>query len=122
MNILIFNQSDNSFHMVCDSLPNSDYSNTDNWIIANLPEDESYDGNYAYAPVDGVAVKGDLIPVDEAAVDAMIAEADIENAKEVAKQYLKDIDWYVSRKAEADIAIPADVLALRQQARLDAST
>tara|TARA_R110002096_G_scaffold327862_1_gene521977 strand:+ start:16 stop:279 length:264 start_codon:yes stop_codon:yes gene_type:complete len=39
-----------------------------------------------------------------------------------AKQYLRDTDWYVSRKAEADIAIPADVLALRQQARLDASS
>ena len=122
MNILIFNQSDNLLHMVCDQLPNSDYLNADNWIIANLPEDESYDGNYAYAPVDGVAVKGDLIPVDEAAVAAMIAEADIENAKEVAKQYLIDTDWYVSRKAEADIAIPTDILALRQQARLDASS
>jgi hypothetical protein len=41
---------------------------------------------------------------------------------EVAKQYLKDTDWYASRKAEADIAIPADILALRQQARLDASS
>ena len=52
----------------------------------------------------------------------MTAEADIENAKEVAKQYLIDTDWYVSRKAEADTAIPADILALRQQARLDASS
>jgi|TARA_B110000908_G_scaffold152297_1_gene187810 hypothetical protein len=122
MNILIFNQSDNLLHMVCDQLPNSDYLNADNWIIANLPEGEVFKPEYTYAPVDGVAVKGDLIPVDEAAVAAMIAEADIENAKEVAKQYLIDTDWYVSRKAEADIAIPTDILALRQQARLDASS
>ena len=40
----------------------------------------------------------------------------------IGKQYLKDTDWYVSRKAEADIAIPVDILALRQQARLDASS
>ena len=40
----------------------------------------------------------------------------------MAKQYLKDTDWYVSRKAEAGTEIPADVLALRQQARLDASS
>jgi len=42
--------------------------------------------------------------------------------KDRAKQYLIDTDWYVSRKAEADIAIPANILALRQQARLDASS
>tara|TARA_R110001606_G_C15050565_1_gene613474 strand:- start:16 stop:342 length:327 start_codon:yes stop_codon:yes gene_type:complete len=108
--------------MVCDQLPNSDYLNADNWIITNLPEGEVFKPEYTYAPVDGVAVKGDLVPVDTAAVDAMIAEANAENAKEVAKQYLIDTDWYVSRKAEADIAIPDDILALRQQARIDASS
>lgn len=51
-----------------------------------------------------------------------IIEGEAIRLKLVAKQYLKDTDWYVSRKAEADIAIPADVLALRQQARLDASS
>jgi hypothetical protein len=122
MNIVIFNKADNSYHMACSDIPNQDYLDTSKWIITKIPEDGSYDGNYAYAPVDGVAVKGDLIPVDEAAVAAMIVEADIENAKEVAKQYLIDTDWYVSRKTEADIAIPANILALRQQARLDASS
>ena len=39
-----------------------------------------------------------------------------------AIQYLKDTDWYAARKAEAGIAIPADILALRQQARIDASS
>ena len=51
-----------------------------------------------------------------------IIEGEATRLKLVAKQYLKDTDWYVSRKAEADIAIPADILALRQQARIDASS
>jgi len=51
-----------------------------------------------------------------------IIEGEAIRLKLVAKQYLKDTDWYVVRKAEADIAIPDDILALRQQARLDAST
>ena len=42
--------------------------------------------------------------------------------KDKAKQYLIDTDWYVSRKAEAGTEIPADILALRQQSRLDASS
>jgi len=50
------------------------------------------------------------------------ATVEAQLVKDKAKQYLKDTDWYVSRKAEADIAIPADVLGLRQQARLDASS
>ena len=51
-----------------------------------------------------------------------IIEGEAIRLKLVAKQYLKDTDWYVSRKAEADIAIPADILAVRQQARIDASS
>ena len=51
-----------------------------------------------------------------------IIEGEAIRLKLVAKQYLKDTDWYVSRKAEADIAIPADILAARQQARIDASS
>jgi hypothetical protein len=51
-----------------------------------------------------------------------IIEGEAIRLKLVAKQYLKDTDWYVSRKAEAGIAIPDDILALRQQARLDASS
>ena len=51
-----------------------------------------------------------------------IIEGEAIRLKLSAKQYLKDTDWYVSRKAEAGTEIPADVLALRQQARLDASS
>lgn len=51
-----------------------------------------------------------------------IAAVEAQLLKDKAKQYLRDTDWYVSRKAEADIAIPDDILALRRQARLDASS
>ena len=39
----------------------------------------------------------------------------------IAKRYLAETDWYVSREAETGKAIPADVLTKRAQARLDAS-
>ena len=45
-----------------------------------------------------------------------------EETKIIGKKYLADTDWYVSRKAEAGIDIPADILAARQQARINAST
>lgn len=38
------------------------------------------------------------------------------------KKYLADTDWYVSRRAEAGIELPADILSARQQARIDASS
>jgi hypothetical protein len=38
-----------------------------------------------------------------------------------AQQYLKDTDWYTSRKAETGKDIPENILALRAQARIDAS-
>jgi len=45
-----------------------------------------------------------------------------EETKIIGKKYLADTDWYVSRKAEAGIDIPADILAARQRARIDASS
>jgi len=51
-----------------------------------------------------------------------LIEGEAIQLKKNARQYLRDTDWYVSRKAEADIAIPDNILALRQQARLDASS
>ena len=53
--------------------------------------------------------------------DLTVTRTSIE-IKIISKKYLADTDWYVSRKAEADIDIPADVLAARQQARIDASS
>jgi|TARA_R110000823_G_scaffold12494_7_gene41934 hypothetical protein len=39
----------------------------------------------------------------------------------MAKSYLANTDWYVSRKSETGTAIPENILALRAQARIDAS-
>ena len=83
---------------------------------------DDYSPSYSYSLVDGVAVQGDLIPIDADEVARLDAEFNIENAKTIAKQYLIDTDWYTARKVDSDIAIPADVLALRQQARIDASS
>ena len=37
-----------------------------------------------------------------------------------ARIYLKNTDWYVTRKAETGKAIPSDVATKRVQARIDA--
>ena len=114
--ILIFDTS-NNLVMASSDVPSSHEGDDYTKVVC-----DDFNPSYSYSLVDGVAVKGELIPIDTDEVARLDAEFNIENAKEVAKQYLKDTDWYVSRKAEADIAIPADVLALRQQARLDASS
>jgi len=114
--ILIFDTS-NNYIMASSDVPSSHEG--DDYIRVVC---EEYDSSYSYSLVDGVALKGELIPIDTEEMARLDAEFNIENAKTVAKQYLRDTDWYVSRKAEADIAIPADILALRQQARLDASS
>lgn len=38
-----------------------------------------------------------------------------------AKKYLSETDWYVTRRAETEVAIPEDVLTKRAQARVDIS-
>jgi hypothetical protein len=114
--ILIFDTS-NNLVMASSDVPSSHEGDDYTKVVC-----EDFNPSYSYSLVNGVAVQGDLIPIDTDEVARLDAEFNIENAKNVAKQYLKDTDWYVSRKAEADIAIPANILALRQQARLDASS
>jgi len=63
MNLIIFN-IDGSFHMATSDIPNEDYLDDSKWIIAELPKGEIFDHEYSYTPVDGVAVKGELIPRD----------------------------------------------------------
>jgi len=116
--ILIFDLSNNL--VVASSVVPSSHEGDD--YIRVVYADEDYNPAYSYSLADGVAIKGDLIPIDSDEIARLDAEFNIENAKEVARQYLRDTDWYASRKAEADIAIPADILSLRQQARLDASS
>ena len=48
-------------------------------------------------------------------------EATRVNLVATGSNYLKDTDWYATRKAETGKEIPADILAKRAQARLDAS-
>lgn len=55
-----------------------------------------------------------------------ITEEDIEAdnrrvAREAAKKYLANTDWYATRYAETGTAIPEDIAAARAQARIDAS-
>ena len=38
----------------------------------------------------------------------------------IARQYLRETDWYVVRKTEVGTEIPADIQAKRLQARIDA--
>jgi len=62
-NMIVFNIN-GDFHGVFSSLPNKDYLNENEWIIAEFDEDESFDHRYSYTSVEGIAVRGDLIPVD----------------------------------------------------------
>jgi hypothetical protein len=82
MKTLIFN-TDNIFQMAVSSIPSNDYLDESNFKIALIPEGESYDKNYAYSPVDGVAVKGALIPVDTVENERLAAEV-------IATQYSRD--------------------------------
>ena len=36
----------------------------------------------------------------------------------IARKYLADTDWYITRKIETGIAVPAEISALRAEARL----
>tara|TARA_R110002051_G_scaffold244574_1_gene304513 strand:+ start:467 stop:826 length:360 start_codon:yes stop_codon:yes gene_type:complete len=71
------------FHGEFSLLPNESYLDESKWVIAEFAEGESYDDRYAYSSVDGVAVKGDLIPVDTTEMERMAAEL-------VATQYSRD--------------------------------
>lgn len=62
--LLIFNKTDDTFMMSANSLPSEMYSDTDKYVIANVPQNETYDPLYSYSHKDGVAIKGSLIPVD----------------------------------------------------------
>jgi len=115
--ILIFDTS-NNLVMTSNVVPSSHEGDE----YTKIEYEEVYDPTYSYSLVGGAVVKGDLIPVDLEEAARLEAQWAIENAKVVAKQYLKDTDWYVTRKAEAGTTIPANVLTKRTQARIDASS
>tara|TARA_B100001093_G_C26735571_1_gene974272 strand:- start:9 stop:368 length:360 start_codon:yes stop_codon:yes gene_type:complete len=87
--MIIFHKN-GQFHAESSVLPNEEYLDTNLWTIAELPEGEIYDFKYSYTQKDGVAIKGDLIPVDTDEINKLEAEA-------AATQYARD------RKAEYDL-------------------
>ena len=62
--ILIFDKTNDTLLMSANSLPSEIYSDTEKYVIANVPQNETYDPLYSYSHKDGVAIKGSLIPVD----------------------------------------------------------
>ena len=71
--MIIFNIA-GDLHGVFSSLPNESYLDESKWVIAEFAEGESFDDRYSYSSVDGVAIKGDLLPVDTTEMERMAAE------------------------------------------------
>jgi hypothetical protein len=74
---------DNTNKVVCAGKTIPDSHTGDEYTITTLPEGDSFDPNYSYSPVEGKAIKGDLIPIDTAEVARMEAEA-------LSTQYQRD--------------------------------
>ena len=87
--MIIFDKND-QFHIECSVLPNEEYLDTKLWTIAELPEGETFDFRYSYTHADGIAIKGNLIPIDTDEINKLEAEA-------AATQYARD------RKAKYDL-------------------
>jgi hypothetical protein len=69
---IITKKSDNSFVFAGDTLPTE--PSGDAYNIMTLPEGESFNHSYVYTPVDGIAIRGDLIPIDEVELARFEAE------------------------------------------------
>lgn len=59
---LVFKKS-GELHLGCSVVPPA-YLDTDLYDVAELPNGEQFDHRYSYSCVEGVAIRGDLIPVD----------------------------------------------------------
>jgi len=57
-------------------------------------------------------VNGNLVRSEPVDTDVIRMEDNLSN-----RAYLKETDWYVTRKAETGKAIPEDILAKREAAR-----
>ena len=73
--MIIFSQN-GDLHGEFSLLPNESYLDESKWTIAELPEGESFDPDYKYSCVDGVAIKGSLIPENLEEKARMKAEFD----------------------------------------------
>ena len=63
--ILIFDKTNDNFLMSTNIISSDIYKDESKYIIAELPQDETFDMAYSYTHKDGVAIKGDLLPVDK---------------------------------------------------------
>jgi hypothetical protein len=103
-----------------DGVPTFMFTNTPKELEDREEVDE--DGNPLYVKVLG-EVDGEPAMVDSAErlVTKGLKSQFIAQAKDSANKALAATDWYVIRKAERDVAIPAEVVAERQ-AIIDACT
>jgi hypothetical protein len=103
-----------------DGVPTFMFTNTPKELEDREESDE--DGNPLYVKVLG-EVDGEPAMVDSAErlVTKGLKSQFIAQAKDSANKALAATDWYVIRKAERDVAIPAEVVAERQ-AIIDACT
>ena len=103
-----------------DGVPTFMFTNTPKELEDREEVDE--DGNPMYVKVLG-EVDGEPAMVDsnERLVTKGLKSQFIAQAKDSANKALAATDWYVIRKAERDVAIPAEVVAERQ-AIIDACT
>ena len=103
-----------------DGVPTFMFTNTPKELEDREEVDE--DGNPMYVKVLG-EVDGEpaMVDSDERLVTKGLKSQFIAQAKDSANKALAATDWYVIRKAERDVAIPAEVVAERQ-AIIDACT
>ena len=103
-----------------DGVPTFMFTNTPKELEDREEVDE--DGNPLYVKVLG-EVDGEpaMVDSDERLVTKGLKSQFIAQAKDSANKALANTDWYVIRKAERDVAIPAEVVAERQ-AIIDACT
>lgn len=103
-----------------DGVPTRLYTNTPKELEDREESDE--DGNPLYVKVLG-EVDGEpaMVDSDERLVTKGLKSQFIAQAKDSANKALAATDWYVIRKAERDVAIPAEIIAERQ-AIIDACT
>ena len=122
-------QKDQRFYWVTPANPSLQLvDGVPTFMFTNTPkeledrEESDQDGNPLYVKVLG-EVDGEpaMVDSDERLVTKGLKSQFIAQAKDSANKALAATDWYVIRKAERDVAIPAEVTAERQ-AIIDACT
>ena len=113
-----------------DSYVSSSYNpETDSKISQELATYTNKDGNtvftaanYKELEAEALKIQEDLIKNNPLGITTAMNDLDMANRKkEISNEqhlkYLKETDWYVVRKADTGVAIPAHVSSQRQRAR-----